>query len=47
MNVLAMRASDKDSWTYNPGPDEKLAPGAVLVVLGSTEQVASMRKEMT
>jgi voltage-gated potassium channel len=47
MTVLAVRASDKDAWTYNPSPDEKLTPGAILVVLGSTEQVATMRQELS
>lgn len=45
MSVLALRQSDTALWTYNPGPDEKLAPGTTLVVLGSPEQVASLRGE--
>jgi voltage-gated potassium channel len=45
MNVLAIRDGNKD-YVYNPGPDEKLASGTVLVVLGSAEQVASLRKDM-
>jgi voltage-gated potassium channel len=45
MTVLAIRNDNKD-YIYNPGPDEKLTVGTTLVVLGSAEQVASLRKEM-
>ena len=45
MTVLAVRGADKE-YTYNPAPDEKLTPGTTLVVLGSAEQVASLRKEI-
>ncbi len=44
MTVLAMRASDKDVWTYNPDASEKLSAGMTLVVLGSAEQVAGLQK---
>jgi voltage-gated potassium channel len=44
MTVLAIRASDKASWVYNPDANEKLGPGMTLVVLGSTEQVAELRR---
>jgi voltage-gated potassium channel len=44
MTVLAVRASDHQSWTYNPDADEKLGPGMTLVVLGSSEQVAELRR---
>lgn len=44
MNVIALRGADKE-YTYNPGPDEKLAAGTTLVVLGSPEQVATLRRE--
>ncbi len=46
MSVIAARTSDGAPWLYNPGPEEKLPGGATLVVLGSAEQVARMRKEM-
>jgi K+/H+ antiporter YhaU regulatory subunit KhtT len=45
MNVLAIREGNKE-YIYNPGPAEKLALGTTLVVLGSAEQVASLRKQM-
>jgi voltage-gated potassium channel len=45
MNVLALRDGKQD-YIYNPGPAEKLAAGTTLVVLGSAEQVASLRKDM-
>lgn len=44
MTVLAVRASDNQSWVYNPDADEKLGPGMTLVVLGSAEQVAELRR---
>lgn len=44
MTVLAVRASDNQSWIYNPDADEKLGPGMTLVVLGSAEQVAELRR---
>jgi voltage-gated potassium channel len=44
MTVLAVRASDNQSWVYNPDANEKLAPGMTLVVLGSAEQVAELRR---
>jgi len=44
MTVLAIRKSDNTSWTYNPDPSEKIAPGMTLVVLGSAAQVADLRK---
>jgi voltage-gated potassium channel len=43
MTVLAIRKSDQTSWTYNPSPSERIAPGMTLVVLGSAEQVAELR----
>jgi len=44
MTVLAVRASDNQSWIYNPDADEKLGPGMTLVVLGSAEQLAELRR---
>jgi len=44
MTVLAMSARDAATWTYNPDASEKLSPGMTLVVLGSPEQVAELRK---
>jgi len=44
MTVLAVRASDNQSWVYNPDADERLGPGMTLVVLGSAEQVAELRR---
>jgi voltage-gated potassium channel len=44
MTVLAVRASDNQSWVYNPDADEKLGAGMTLVVLGSAEQVAELRR---
>jgi hypothetical protein len=43
MTVLALSANDKAAWVYNPDGDEKIAPGATVVVLGSAEQVKAMR----
>jgi voltage-gated potassium channel len=44
MTVLAVRASDNQSWVYNPDANEKLGPGMTLVVLGSAEQLAELRR---
>jgi voltage-gated potassium channel len=44
MTVLAVRASDDQSWVYNPDANERLGPGMTLVVLGSAEQVAELRR---
>jgi len=44
MTVLAVRASDNVSWVYNPDAREKLGSGMTLVVLGSAEQVAELRR---
>jgi voltage-gated potassium channel len=44
MTVLAVRGRDQQSWVYNPDADEPLGPGMTLVVLGSSEQVAELRK---
>lgn len=43
MTVLAVRARDHQ-WVYNPDANERLAPGMTLVVLGSAEQVAELRR---
>ncbi len=45
MTVLAVRNTDNTSWTYNPDAGEKIGPGMTLVLLGSPEQVAALRKE--
>jgi voltage-gated potassium channel len=47
MTVLAVRATDDGAWTYNPDASERLGPGTTLVVLGSPEQVAELRKATT
>ena len=44
MTVLALRAGDSSSWVYNPDANERLGPGTTLVVLGSAEQVAELRR---
>ncbi len=46
MTVIASRADDTTAWTYNPLPDERLGPGMTLVVIGSPDQLASMRAEV-
>jgi voltage-gated potassium channel len=44
VTVLALRAADRASWTYNPELAEPLQPGMTLVVLGATEQVTALRR---
>lgn len=45
MTVLALRNGAHD-YIYNPGPDEQLRAGTTLVVLGSADQVKTLREEM-
>ncbi|MGE0395681.1 MAG: TrkA family potassium uptake protein [Kofleriaceae bacterium] len=47
MTVLAVRESADAAWKYNPEADQRLAPRMTLVVLGSTEQVAKLRAEVS
>ncbi|MFN0250629.1 MAG: potassium channel family protein [Kofleriaceae bacterium] len=47
MSVVALREAASAGFTYNPDDDTKLAPGMVLVVLGSAEQVAKLREAMS
>jgi uncharacterized protein with PhoU and TrkA domain len=47
MTVLALRARTAEVWTYNPDAAEKIGPGMTLVVLGSPEQVAELRRQST
>jgi len=44
MTVLAVRASDNQSWVYNPDANEPIGPGMTLVVLGSPAQVTELRR---
>ena len=37
--------NEKEPWIYNPDANEQLSVGCTLVVLGSAEQVAALRKE--
>jgi voltage-gated potassium channel len=46
MSVLAVRATDDRPWQYNPDADEKLCSGMTMVVLGSQEQVNSLREQL-
>jgi voltage-gated potassium channel len=46
MTVVALRATPQAGFTYNPSEDQKLSPGMVLVVLGSSEQVAKLRSDL-
>jgi len=46
MTVLAVRPSDDRPWIYNPEAGQTLKAGMILVVLGSTEQVAKLRGVM-
>lgn len=47
MLVLAIRERDGAPWVYNPHATQRLGPGMTLVVLGSTEQVATMRAALS
>jgi voltage-gated potassium channel len=43
MTVLAVRAKEDATFTYNPDADQKISTGTTLVVLGSVEQVNKLR----
>lgn len=45
MTVLATRRSSDSAWNYNPDASDPIGPGTTLVVLGSAEQVAELRKQ--
>ena len=47
MTVVALRTSATAGFTYNPPDDHEIKPGMVLVVLGSAEQVAKLREEVS
>jgi len=47
MTVLALRKASDSVWMYNPDVGEAIGPGTTLVVLGSAEQVANLRKQQT
>jgi voltage-gated potassium channel len=47
MTVLAVRSTPEAVWTYNPDASEAIGPGMTLVVLGSAEQVAELRRQCT
>jgi uncharacterized protein with PhoU and TrkA domain len=44
MSVLAVRLAQSAPWLYNPDPGTKLGAGAILVVLGTPDQVGKLRK---
>jgi voltage-gated potassium channel len=44
MSVLAVRAAAGTPWLYNPEPTQVLGAGAILVVLGTVDQVQTLRK---
>lgn len=48
--VIAMRHQDERGregpWSYNPGPQEELRPGDVLIVMGSSGQIDRLRSEL-
>ncbi|HUS30292.1 MAG TPA: potassium channel protein, partial [Kofleriaceae bacterium] len=45
MTVLAVRKPTDDAWNYNPDATVTIGPGTTLVVLGSSEQVAELRRQ--
>lgn len=42
--IIATQAEQQDEFTYNPGPGQALEVGMTLVVLGSVEDIAKLRK---
>lgn len=45
MTVLATKNPTETTWNYNPDGGDKIGPGTTIVVLGSAEQVAELRKQ--
>lgn len=41
--VVALKHPEADDFTYNPKPGEQLHAGSVFIVIGSSEQVATLR----
>jgi voltage-gated potassium channel len=42
--IAAYQPGREESYVYNPGPDFKVAPGVVLVVLGMVDDVVRLRE---
>lgn len=47
MTVLATKHAAETMWNYNPDGSDKIGPGTTLVVLGSAEQLAELRKHIS
>ena len=45
MTVLAVQKAGDTVWSYNPEAGETIGPGTTLVVLGSSDQVAELRRQ--
>lgn len=44
LTVIALKKPKEEQFTYNPGPDEKLEPGTVVLVIGSPDQPKSLAR---
>jgi voltage-gated potassium channel len=41
---IAVKPPDEAEFTYNPGPDQTLRPGSVLIVIGSPAQIKALQE---
>jgi len=44
LTPIALQPPDQKEFTYNPGPETRISPGAVLLVIGNPEQVGRLEK---
>jgi voltage-gated potassium channel len=41
---IALRQPDREDFCYNPAPDERINEGTILIVIGSPDQISTLRK---
>jgi voltage-gated potassium channel len=47
LTPVALRHPGQEDFSYNPSPDERLRPQSVIVVIGTTTQIATLRQYCT
>jgi voltage-gated potassium channel len=41
---IALKQPDREDFFYNPSPDERISEGTVIIVIGSPDQISTLRK---
>lgn len=41
---IALKQPDQDDFSYNPSPEESIHAGTIIIVIGSPDQIATLRK---